>query len=189
MDAIRKTRDALAAGELRASDLTARGLGAFLGKTSSVLYRRWGSVEGFLHAVGQDGFRMLGDRLIGASVAGLPGVAEAYVAFGLDHAELYHLMFERRYDWEALRAAGSLSELPGLVLWRTGIDTLREAGSAAPEDDARVLFASLHGLVSLALSGRANVGDLSITDREAAVRSARRLAAWLESGGTPERAT
>ena len=35
-------RDALASGDLGFEDLTARRLGSFLGKTTSVLYHHWG---------------------------------------------------------------------------------------------------------------------------------------------------
>jgi hypothetical protein len=56
---------------------------------------------------------------------------------------------------------------------------LRAAGSDQPDVDARVLYAGLHGLASLAISGRANVDDLARTDRESAGLAARRLVATI----------
>ena len=172
---------ALARGELGIGDLTARRLGAFLGRTTSVLYHHFGSLDGFLYAVAGQGFRDLGAVLGEALAAGeVTDVAAAFVAFGLDRPALYHVMFERRHDWDALRRAGALEgQKPGLELWDHIVSALAAAGSPAPEGDARILYAGLHGLVSLAATGRANVGDLETSDREVALASARELARRL----------
>jgi AcrR family transcriptional regulator len=174
--------DALAEGALGPDDLTARQLGTFLGKTTSVLYHHWGSVDGFLFAVSQVGFRRLGAELGRRLERGarLEDIAAAFVTFGLDHPAVYALMFERRYDWDALRRSGVLDqEMAGLDLWSRVVAFLAGAGAADPDGDARILHAGLHGLVSLALSGRANVGKLSKSDRSLAISSARKLARRL----------
>jgi AcrR family transcriptional regulator len=178
-DLVTRTCDALAAGEIGVHELTARHLGAHLGKTTSVLYHHWGSLDGFLHAVSQAGFAKLGAELRQELERGadLPDIAEACVGFGLDHPALYHVMFERAYDWDALRASGAFDdELPGMSLLSSVIAFFAGAGSDAPEIDARALHAGMHGLVSLANSGRANAGALDKTDRDAAIEAARRLA-------------
>jgi len=175
-EAIRAVRDDLAAGRLRADDLTARRIGAHLGKTTSVLYHHWGSLDGFLFAVAQDGYVLLMERLVPVAAGGLPAVAEAYIDFGLAHPVLYGLMFERPWEWDALRAAGAFADMPGLALWGRVVDALAAGGSDDPAGDALLLHASLHGLVSLANSGRANVGDLTVSDRDAALRAARTMA-------------
>jgi AcrR family transcriptional regulator len=174
--------DALASGKLGTADLSARQLGAFLGKTTSVLYHHWGSLDGFLFAVSQHGVRKLGEHVVKKLGKGgdLSDMAAGFVSFGLDHPALYELMFERRYDWKALRESGAFtSESPGLGLFTSMTAFLAGAGSTDADGDARILFAGLHGLVSLALSGRANVGMLSRSDRELAVASARKLARRL----------
>jgi len=175
-DAVRTIRDAIAADDIPADELTARGLGARLGRTTSVLYHHWGSLDGFLFAVAQDGYLLLADRLGAVADAGLPDLAEAFVAFGLEHKVLYGLMFERTWDWGALRATGAMADLPGLALWAQSTERLAGAGSDDPAGDALLLQAVLHGLVSLANSGRANVGDLTVSDRDAAIRAARTFA-------------
>lgn len=169
---------ALGGGELGIGDLTARQIGSFLGKTSSLLYRRFGSLDGFLHEVAQAGFRALVRRLEAAAGRGeIADLAAAFVAFGLESPALYYVMFEHRYDWEELRHAGALSdEAAGLAIWRRVVDELSRAGSAAPATDARLLYAGLHGLVSLASGGRANVGEMATSDRDIALASARALA-------------
>lgn len=174
--------DALASGAIGAEELTARQLGTFLGKTTSVLYHHWGSVDGLLFAVSQLGFRKLGGELVRRLErrARLDDIAAAFVGWGLDHPAVYALMFERRYDWDALRRSGAFDEqVPGLDLWSSVVGFLAGAGSSDPDGDGRILFAGLHGLVSLALSGRANVGKLSRSDRELALSSARKLARRL----------
>ncbi len=181
MEPARRVRDALLEGELELADLTARQLGAFLGKTTSVLYHHFGSLEGFLFAVGQEGFALLGERLAaGLARGGAAEAAACFVAFGLDCPALYHLMLGRPYDWKALRAAGALEgPMPGLQLWGAIATRLGAEGAVDPVEDTRLLVAGLHGLVSLAATGRANFRRLDRSDREVALQSARALVSRL----------
>lgn len=171
--------DALASGKLVAKDLTARRLSAFVGKTTSVLYHHWGCLDGFLYAVSQEAVGRLGQRLVteigGDDRDGLARAAEEFVRFGVDNPALYELMFVRVFDWEALRKQGR-TQGPGLGLWAQLVAYFAGRGSEQPETDARLMFAGLHGLVHLALSGRANVGEISVSDRDTALSAARALA-------------
>jgi AcrR family transcriptional regulator len=171
-DAVDRIREAIERGELGPDDLTARGIAAALGRTTSVLYHHWGSLDAFLYEVAQSGFVQLGRTVAGLDLA---GAAEAYVRFAVERPALYHLMFHRAWDWDELRRHRDLRYSAGFLLWQGAVDVLRAGGSADPETDARVLYGGLHGLASLAISGRANVGDLSRTDVESAVFAARRL--------------
>lgn len=186
-EAIERIYAALIAHELDPEDLSARRLAALLGKTTGALYHRWGSVDAVLFTVGQRGFADLLARVDAAWAKGedLSACAVAFVEFGIDHPELYPLMFERRYDWAALRAGGHFSgALPGAA-FLTRVVTLvhdsasKTTGSKDPISDARLLMAGLHGLVSFAASGRMNTGALTSSDRAVAVASARDLAARL----------
>lgn len=174
MDPVEQVLDAIVRGDLRSEDLTARRLGAFLGKTTSVLYHHYGSLDLFLYEVAQRGFRRLVDRVAEPSLS-LADAAERYLDFAVEHPAVYDLMFHRAWDWRALRAGRDLRTSPGFLLWTGLVERLRLDGSDDPDGDARVLYAALHGLASLAITGRANVADLSHTDREAAGRAARRL--------------
>jgi AcrR family transcriptional regulator len=181
-DPIAFVLDGLRSGRLDPSELTARGLGAHLGRTSSLVYRQYGSLDGFLFAVGQAGMRVLAERLDAVREAGggLSELSAGFVRFGLEAPALYALMFERRYDWAELRRRGQLgADLPGALLWKLVIERLRASGARQPLVDARVLFGGLHGLVSLALSGRANLGALETTDEAAAIEAAHALARHL----------
>ena len=178
-DAIDPVYRALIAGELDPADLSARRIGKLLGKTTSVLYHHFGSLDGFLFAVSQRGYADLRAKLeaVFASNHDLADVAEAFVQFGLDHRELYPLMFERRFDWDGLRAAGAFETPTASGEMVAALLCLLEAGgSPNPIADGRLLWAGLHGLVSLAASGRMNVGELTKKDRAVAIAAARDLA-------------
>ncbi|MDQ3035602.1 MAG: WHG domain-containing protein [Myxococcota bacterium] len=184
-DAVELVFSAVRDGELTIEDLSTRRICAFLGKTTGVLYHRYSSLDAFLFAVGQRGIGLLGERLQPSltSAEGLGDVAVAFVEFGLDHPALYELMFERRYDWAALRALGVIGrEAPGSRLWDVMAAVIARTGSDDPETDGRLLWAGLHGLVSLAASGRANMRALDRTDREVACAAARALARRLVGG-------
>jgi AcrR family transcriptional regulator len=182
--AVSRVCRALAKGRLSLDALTARDLSKFVGKTTSLLYHHWGSLDGFLYAVSQAGFEELGQRLRGVMDDGgdLPRLAEAFVTFGLESPALYALMFEHHYDWAQLKKSGAFDR-PGAAqeLWQSLVGALASSGSDDPDMDARLFYSGLHGLVSLAVSGRANFGALSKSDREIALLAARRLARTLSS--------
>lgn len=178
--AIQSVLEAIAEGEIVESDLTARFLSGFLGKTTSVLYHHFGSLDGFLYQVAQAGFQQLHERLakVQGSGGNLQDLAESFVTFGVAQPTLYSLMFERAFDWERLRAQSD-AVAPSLALWRGLVQGLEQSGVPQPQVSTRLLYAGLHGLVSLAKSGRANVGALDVSDRQMAISMARELASRL----------
>jgi AcrR family transcriptional regulator len=184
-DVVERIIAGLGARELSREDLSARRLCKFLGKTTGILYHHFGSVDGLLFAVSQRGIGIMREHLEASlrKRGELADVAEAFVDFGLDHPELYGLMFEHRFDWAALREQGAFEKnVPGGHLWDEMIKLLDRAGSHDPAMDARILWAGLHGLVSLASSGRANMRALDRTDREVARAGARVLARRIVGG-------
>lgn len=173
---------ALKSRKLGGADLTTRRVCAFLGETTGALYHHYGSLDGFLFVVSQRGYVDLAAQLDKAfsRAEDVADIAESFVRFGLDHPELYPIMFERHFDWAALRERGAFDRpLPSAALLVAVTGALARAGSVDVAVDGRLLFAGLHGLVSLAASGRANVGALSVSDRDIAVTAARTLAARL----------
>lgn len=179
-DAVDRIRHAIENGTLSSPDLTARRICAELGKTTSVLYHHWGSLDVFLYDVAQSGFLDLASRLV--TVSSLGEGAEAYLRFAVERPVLYELMFHRRWDWAAIREVREPRSSTGFRLWQGGVERLRSLGSTDPETDARVLYAGLHGLASLAISGRANVGEIERTDLDSAIHAARRLVHRLVPG-------
>ena len=179
-EAVIRVKEALRSGELGHDDLTARKLGSFLGKTTSVLYHHWGSLDGFLHAVVSSAMVDLAQRV--DPLGPIEGLAETYITFALESPVLYELMFSRPVDWQNLRQTEDLGSSPGLLLFRALASRLELAGSDAPMDDARILYAGLHGLASLAITGRANVDEIETSDGEVALRAARRLVHHIVGG-------
>ncbi|WP_437909020.1 TetR/AcrR family transcriptional regulator [Sorangium sp. So ce327] len=153
---------ALCEGRLTRDELTARKIAAFLGQTTMVLYHHFGSLDGFLIRVDGLGWRRLAERLDARARAGADAraLAVGYVEFALCHPDLYWLMAERRFDRARLREQGRLRL--ARPLWSSFVELLRHHGSRRPEEDTYVLFAGLHGIAMLALSGRANVGHANL---------------------------
>ena len=181
-EAIQRIYEAIVGGELGDADLSARKIANFLGKTTGAIYHRWGSFDGLLFAVSQRGFAELRRAVVSAwaRTRDMADCAEAFVAFGLDHPGLYPLMFDRRFDWKALRTAGFFKRAtPGSELLVSIVRLLGEVGSKTPLADTRLLMAGLHGIVSFAASGRMNTGELGSPDRDVAMKSARDLATRL----------
>ncbi|XYI01443.1 TetR/AcrR family transcriptional regulator [Sorangium sp. So ce1128] len=168
---------ALCEGRLTRDDLTARKIAAFLGQTTMVLYHHFGSLDGFLIRVDGAGWRRLAELLEARARAGadVRSLAVGYVEFALRHPDLYWLMAERRFDRARLREQGRLQL--ARPLWSAFVELLRRYGSTRPAEDTHVLFAGLHGIATLTLSGRANLGeDPATPDEEVAFAAARRLA-------------
>lgn len=176
-DPVVRVRDALASGRLRETDLTARGLGRFLGKTSSVLYRRWGSLEGFLYAVSLSAMAVLNDELLAAlqKEDGLRAVAKAYVGMAVERPALFHLALTRRFDWKALRKARALNEKESFRAFLPFVEVLQRRGSPRPLVDARLFHAAVHGIALLTSVGRMNAGNLGQTDADASAEVLERL--------------
>lgn len=143
--------------------LSTRRLAGALGCTATSLYLYFDNKEALLQALIAEGFEALGTRLDRATAAVEPALrpralAEAYVAFGLEQACWYELMFllpgERlgsTYPPEKYRAGRM--HLHGLsrVLAEATDQQLSEADALA---HATLLWSSLHGLISLLIAGR-----------------------------------
>ncbi|WP_437602412.1 TetR/AcrR family transcriptional regulator [Sorangium sp. So ce590] len=159
---VERVFQALYDGRLARDDLTARKIAAFLGQTTMVLYHHFGSLDGFLIRIDGAGWRRLAELLEARARAGADArsLAVGYVEFALRHPDLYWLMAERRFDRARLREQGRLRLTR--PLWSGFVELLRRYGSARPAEDTHVLFAGLHGIAMLALSGRANLGEGSV---------------------------
>jgi AcrR family transcriptional regulator len=128
------------------------------------VYTHFGSKQGLLEQLYLLGFRRLEERLDtvpseGRSRPELLALALAYRAFALDNEALYGLMFERAtpdfVPSDASRLAG-LSTFETLAArvaqWRPDL--------ADPAAAAHLVWATMHGLVSIELSHRRWGGPL-----------------------------
>lgn len=164
---------ALLRGELGRGDLGARRLAEWLGASTMVLYHHFGSLEGFLIRVDGRGWKRLLAELARHDAAGasLSEIALAYFDFALAHPDLYWLMAERRFDRPELSRQNRLSLGP--LLWGSFVSLVERHGGTAI--DAHLLFATLHGLVSLHASGRGNLGESPVEARALARGAIERL--------------
>jgi AcrR family transcriptional regulator len=146
-------------GALRIRDLAAAAEQSTMG-----VYTHFGSKQGLLEQVYLHGFRRLEESLNGVPSEGqgrqeLLAFALAYRAFALDNEALYGLMFERAapdfVPSDASRFAG-LSTFEMLARrvadWRPDLSD--------PAANAHLLWATMHGLVSIELMHRRWGGPL-----------------------------
>jgi AcrR family transcriptional regulator len=140
--------------------LTMRRVAGAVGCSTTVLYTLFGGKEGLADALYREGFERLRRRLEAVAedepLARLRALAHAYRANALAEHAYYGVMFQQaipgfRPAAASLAAAGaSLDVLAGAV--RAAMD----AGGLRPGDPqavAEVLWAAVHGVVSLELAG------------------------------------
>ena len=178
-----RDRIARAARELFDEDglerFTMRAIGARAGLSGAAIYRHFPDRESVLAEVLQGGY----ERFVSYLARGLRGrtplerllrTGEGYLLFSLDHPRLYEAMFLRR-DVAALRRFDELASGRGAG-FQLLVDRVRECMTAGvlPRGDAAevalVLWALVHGLAALHLTGR--FGD----DRRSVERLFRRMA-------------
>ncbi|MBK8213153.1 MAG: WHG domain-containing protein [Myxococcales bacterium] len=178
--AVRRVYEALAEGRLARDELTARKLASFLGQSTMVVYHHFDSLDGLLIRVDGLGWSALLERLEQTVCDGGRGesLALAYLDFAFSRPHLYYVMTAHPFDRDALRAAGRLRRAEDL--WRRFGALVARLGARSPEVDTRVLFAGLHGLVSLHVGGRAELARGGADGaREATLTAAKRLASAI----------
>lgn len=142
--------------------ITIRSLAQKLGYSAATIYLHFDSKDELLKEIALHGFDALAQAIAdGAKVddpfEAVADTARRYIQFGLDHPELYRLMFQD------IPLAGPFKpeELERvLVGWKQN-RSLYERGIASghfrpsdPELEANIGWAMLHGFVQLANSGR-----------------------------------
>ena len=149
-----------------------RQAAATLGVAPSAVYRHFADKSELLSALAHDGFEAMGalwlqhvaqmEPQIGddpaiRSLARFSAGADAYFQFGLDHPELFQLMFgpfgTGSADWVLLTP--DIPNNPYAMLGQA-LDGLRDAKviTASAREQAEVsAFASIHGLTSLTVTG------------------------------------
>jgi AcrR family transcriptional regulator len=132
-----------------------RDVAAAAGQSTMGVYTHFGSKRGLLEQLYLHGFERLAERLGGVPSGGdarseLLAFAHAYRAFALDCEALYGLMFERGapdfVPSDASRLAGlSTFEMLAarVAAWRPDFQE--------PAADAHLVWAAMHGLVSIEL--------------------------------------
>src|SRR4051812_16524659 len=150
LDAALRLLEERGPGALRIRDVAAAADQSTMG-----VYTHFGSKQGLLEELYLHGFRRLEERLSGVPSAGrareeLLAFALAYRAFALDNEALYGLMFERATpDF----VPSDASRLAGLSTFEMLVRRVAEwrADAIDPAADAHLVWAAMHGLVSIEL--------------------------------------
>ena len=128
------------------------------------VYTHFGSKQGLLEQLYLHGFRRLEARLDSAGTDGdgrqeLLAFALAYRAFAIDNEALYGLMFERATPDFVPSDASRLAGLSTFEMLATRVADWRPA-LTDPAADAHLLWATMHGLVTIELMHRRWGGPL-----------------------------
>ena len=128
------------------------------------VYTHFGSKQGLLEQLYLHGFRCLEDRLNSVPSDGqgrqeLLAFALAYRAFALDNEALYGLMFERATPDFVPSNASRLAGLSTFGMLATRVADWRP-DFTDPAADAHLVWATMHGLVSIELMHRRWGGPL-----------------------------
>jgi len=137
-------------GALRIRDVAAAAEQSTMG-----VYTHFGSKQGLLEELYLYGFRRLEDRLSGVPFNGqdpqeLLAFALAYRAFALDNEALYGLMFERATPDFVPSDASRLAGLTTFEMLATRVADWRP-DFTDPAADAHLIWATMHGLVTIEL--------------------------------------
>lgn len=170
--------------------VTMRSLAEKLGYSSATIYLHFENKEELLKEIALHGFDRLSEEM--ESIAGITDLFAAlkeagrrYIRFGLDHPELYRLMFQEntlssfstRYSVEELQSAFRVWALVR-SLYARGI----ESGAfrlSDPDRELAISWATVHGYVQLVTGERlavdraawaAEIADAIVDDRVRAVR-------------------
>ncbi len=159
------------AAERRFADLgyagvTLRGLASDLGCSPMTPYRYFENKEAIFAAVRRSAFERFAtcqERAVAAHgdpIERLRAGGEAYLAFASEEPHAYRIMFELDQDFDP--SDEGLVEASGRA-WaplREGVAGAIDAGLLAGDPDtvAHLLWAGLHGLVSLHLAGKLQLG-------------------------------
>lgn len=138
--------------------VTTRRLSTEIEYSQPVLYKHFASMDGVVAAVAVQGFGELADALSSARRGATDGrnalarVAHAFIGFAHDNPALFDAMFTRATTL-SFAADDTPAELnAAFEELRTAVDMV--AGARDPDTLAEVVWAALHGLITLDRSGR-----------------------------------
>jgi AcrR family transcriptional regulator len=138
--------------------VTTRRLSTEIEYSQPVLYKHFSSMEGVVASVAVQGFGELADALSSARSAATDGhdalarVAHAFIGFAHDNPALFDAMFTRATTLR-FAAADTPPELTtAFSELRAAVDMV--AGTRDADTLTEVVWAALHGLVTLDRSGR-----------------------------------
>lgn len=144
-----------------ADQLSLREIAKSLGRAPSATVTHFKTKDVFLAALARDGYRELTSMTRAAIATETPeerreALVDGYIRFARANPHLYALMFSAPLPERAPELEDAASESYRLLTEALALDGIRE-------DAVVLVWASLHGLVALAASGRLlEAGDLDV---------------------------
>jgi AcrR family transcriptional regulator len=144
--------------------LSMRKLAEHIEYSPAAIYLHFSSREQIARELSAVGYRQLLDRLTAAAtsrdpIERLTSVNQAYVAFGLEHPETYRLIFMGDSGYMSAVFAEQPADSPASNSYQLLIDLAKDlkrsghdVGKATPNELADIIWASMHGIVSLKLT-------------------------------------
>ena len=142
--------------------ISARKIAQRVGCSATAIYLHFRSIDDLLHHLRMEGFEVLMRHLRDVDPALPPierivAMGRQYWRFGREHANTYELLFFHRFR-RAPRPEVVQRELYALVLLRDVVKEAIDSGVVRPGLElmatTNVLWAEIHGVTSLAVSGR-----------------------------------
>ena len=140
--------------------LTMRRVAGAVGCSTTVLYTMFGGKEGLADALFREGFERLRRRLEAVAdddpLSRLGALANAYRANALAERAYYGVMFQQAIPGFRPSAASLAAARASLEVLALAVRAAMDAGALRPGDPqpvAEVLWAAVHGVVSLELAG------------------------------------
>jgi AcrR family transcriptional regulator len=141
--------------------LTMRRVAAAVGCSTTVLYTAFGSKDGLADALFREGFERLRHRLEAVAsgdgpLARLRALAHAYRDSALESRSYYGVMFQQAIPGYRPSAASLAAAGASLEVLSDAVRACMDAGALRAGDPravAEVLWAAVHGAVSLELAG------------------------------------
>jgi len=144
-----------------ADGVSARKVASAVGCSATTIYIYYKNLDDLLHHLRMEGFALLTQYLHEASGASalerILEMGRAYFRFGMEHSNYYDVMFFYRFR-ELPKADMIQREIYALTLLRDAVKSGIESGEIRGDVDLMVLtnglWAEIHGITSLAVSGR-----------------------------------
>jgi AcrR family transcriptional regulator len=150
-------------GKIGMEGFTLREVARLAGVSHNAPYRHFKSKEDLMAALAAEGFHQLHDAIekavaeVNGRIERLRAGSRAYLHFALQSPPRFDVMFHSAFDREAYPEYISAYT----QVWELGAALVRgeEAPSAALETGAEIVWAQVHGITELGLSGRLRSGS------------------------------
>jgi AcrR family transcriptional regulator len=144
-----------------ADGVSARKIASAVGVSATTIYIYYRNIDDLLHHLRMEGFALLiqylQDATGASSLERILDMGQAYFRFGMEHSNYYEVMFFHRFR-ELPKADVIQREVYALTLLRDVVKSGIEQGEIRRDVDLMVLtnglWAEIHGITSLAVSGR-----------------------------------